>query len=277
MTRAAPRPSGAMNLWRKARTLFQVWFAHMTVYRAELVIWMLSGLVPLFMLAVWIAKADAAGGAIGGFDRQEFAAYFLAAWMSQQWTVAWVAWEFSFQVRTGSLSPKLLRPLDPVWEHFMAHITEHFVRFPFVLALILAGLLVVPGTVLAPGIGAILAYAVCVNLAFGIRFLIAYCIGLLAFWFEEASAFDEFYWLLALFLAGGFAPLEFYPAAVRAVVELTPFPYIIYYPSRVLTGALSAPEVTRVLLVQLAWIAVFLALRAWLWRRGLRRYGAVGA
>lgn len=29
--------------WRKARTLFEVWFAHMSAYRAEIVIWMLTG------------------------------------------------------------------------------------------------------------------------------------------------------------------------------------------------------------------------------------------
>jgi ABC-2 type transport system ATP-binding protein len=36
----------------------------------EIVIWMLTGLVPLFMLAVWVAKADASGGSFGGFDRR---------------------------------------------------------------------------------------------------------------------------------------------------------------------------------------------------------------
>jgi ABC-2 type transport system permease protein len=51
----------------------------------------------------------------------------------------------------------------------------------------------------------------------------------------------------------------------------------VYYPARVLAGTLAWPEVGRVVLVQLAWILGLLVLRAVLWRRGLRRYGAVGA
>ena len=74
-----------------------------------------------------------------------------------------------------------------------------------------------------------------------------------------------------------FAPLEFYPPAVRAVIEWLPFPYTIYYPVRMLNGALDWPTTLRVLAVQLAWVLAFGALRALLWRRGLQRYGAVGA
>src|SRR5215470_209127 len=78
------------QMLRKARVLLTVWFAHMSAYRAEIVIWILTGSVPLIMLAVWIGKAQAGGGAVGGFTPQDFAAYFLAAWISQQLIVAWV-------------------------------------------------------------------------------------------------------------------------------------------------------------------------------------------
>lgn len=266
--------SPALN---KGRVLFSVWFAHMSAYRAEIVIWMLSGSVPLIMMAVWIAKAQASGGATGGFDVRDFAAYFLAAWLSQQLTVAWVAWELDYQIRLGHLSPKLLRPLDPFWEFFAGHFTERIVRLPFLLLILLGGLLLVPGTVLTPSAGNLLAYVACMLLAFSLRFLIAYSIGLLTFWFDQATALDEFYYIVAAFLTGAFAPLEFFPPAVRTVVEWTPFPYLVYYPVRVLTGEASGAEMLRVLGVQAAWVLGLWVVRRALWRRGLVRYGAVGA
>lgn len=261
----------------KARVLFTVWFAHMSAYRAEIVIWMLAGSVPLIMMAVWIAKAEASGGSTGGFTPSAFAAYFLAAWLTQQLIVAWVAWELDYQIRQGHLSPKLLRPLDPFWEFFAGHGSERIVRLPFMLVILVAGLLLVPGTRLTPDAGHVLAYALCAVLAFSIRFLIAYSIGLLAFWFDQAVALDDFYYVAAAFLTGTFAPLEFYPPFVRAAVEWTPFPYLVYYPVRVLTGAAGGPEIARVLGVQLAWLLGLTVVRNLLWKQGLKRYGAVGA
>ena len=261
----------------KAWVLFSVWFAHMSAYRAEIIIWMLSGAIPLIMMAVWIGKARARGGETGGFNEQQFAAYFLAAWITQQLIVAWVAWELDFQIRQGHLSPKLLRPMDPMWEHFAGHYSERLVRLPFMLLIIAAGLFIVPGTRLTPDIGHVMLYAVSVSLAFCTRFLIAYCIGILAFWFDQATAIDDFYFVAAAFLTGAFAPLEFYPPALRGFIEWTPFPYLVYYPVRVLTGAAQGPEIVRVLGVQVLWAAAFYALRLALWRRGLARYGAVGA
>ena len=262
---------------RKARVLFAVWFAHMSAYRAEIIIWMLTGAVPLIMLAIWIGKANAAGGEVDGYTPQDFAAYFLAAWLSQQWIAAWVAWEMDTSIRTGTLSPKLLRPIDPMWEYFAGHFTERLVRFPFMFIVLAIGLTLVPGTQITPGITSVLAYTLCVLLAFAIRFMFAYCTGLLAFWFDQATAIDEFYYIIAAFLTGSFAPLSFYPPAVRAIIEWTPFPYLVYYPARVLTGAESGTAVLRVLGAQVGWLIVFLLVRSFLWRRGLRRYGAVGA
>ncbi len=265
------------HFWKKARTLFAVWFAHMSVYRAEIVIWMLTGTIPLIMMAVWIGKARAEGGAVGDFTPERFAAYFLSAWIAGQLIVAWVSWEIDFQIRQGLLSPKLLRPLDPLWEHLAQHITERLVRLPFMIIVVSAGLLLVPGTRLTPDIWHALAFVPSILLAFLIRFLIAYCIGLIAFWWDQAVALDELYFTIAAFLTGSFAPLDLYPAWARAIIEWLPFPYIIYYPVQILNGTIAWPDIWRVIGVQLVWVGVFALLRLVLWRRGLQRYGAVGA
>ncbi|MDX2004457.1 MAG: ABC-2 family transporter protein [Meiothermus sp.] len=263
--------------WRKARALFAAWLTHMTIYRAEIVIWMLSGTLPLIMMAVWIGKAQAEGGAVQGFSSADFAAYFLVAWMSGQMTVAWVAWEISFAVRQGTFSTKLLRPINPFWEYFMQHVTERVVRYPFVFVIMTIGALLVPGAQLVESAAHAGVYLLAIVLAFLIRFLIAYCIGLAAFWLENATALDELYFVLSIMLAGSFAPLDFYPAWLRPILEFLPFPYVIYYPTQILIGRLEWPEIARVVLIQLVWVAIFVALFQVLWRLGRRHYGAVGA
>jgi ABC-2 type transport system permease protein len=272
-----PRAGVLTRTWRKCRAMFNAWFAHMTAYRAELVIWMLVGSLPLIMMAVWIGKAQANGGDLQGFKPETFAAYFLATWLAQQMTVAWVAWEMDFEIRQGNLSIKLLRPLDPFWEHLARHVTERFVRGPIVIFFVCLGTFMVAGTVLTPSFWHALTFFLAITLGFLVRFLIAYCIGLMCFWLESATALDEFYWILSVMLGGGFAPLEFYPAWLRAAIDWTPFPWVVYYPVKVLTGTVPWPDVARVIGIQLLWILVFVALRHVLWKAGLKKYGAVGA
>ncbi len=263
--------------WRKASVMFNTWLAHMTAYRAEIVIWMLSGTVPLVMMAVWIGKAQSEGGSVGGFSAQDFAAYFLAAWLSGQMVVAWVAWELDFSIRQGTFSTKLLRPINPFWEFLAQHVTERFVRGPFIVLILLAGVLLVPGTRLVASVPHLLAFLLAITLAFMVRFLIAYCIGLCCFWLENATALDELYFILSVMLAGSFAPLSFYPDWLRPILDWLPFPYIVYYPARILTGALEWSEIWRVIGVQVLWLAGTFALFQLLWHLGRRRYGAVGA
>ena len=270
-------PSFARLTARKVRVLLGVWFAHMSAYRAEIIIWMLTGTIPLIMLAVWIGKAQAVGGELDGYTPPRFAAYFLGAWIAQQCIVAWVAWELDGQIRQGLLSSKLLRPIDPLWEFAAGHVTERFVRLPFILIIVTVGVLLVPGTSITPDIWHVLLFALSISLAFAIRFLTAYSIGLLSFWFTQATAIDDLYYVTAAFLTGAFAPLTFYPLAVQRVVEWTPFPYLVYYPVRILNGDASGGEIVRTFLVQIAWVAILWVVRSILWRRGLRRYGAVGA
>ena len=67
--------------------------------------------MPLIMLALWSTVARDAP--VGRFDQADFVAYFLATFVVRQLTGAWVAWQLSFEVRTGTLAMRLLRPLHP--------------------------------------------------------------------------------------------------------------------------------------------------------------------
>ena len=93
---------------RALPTLMKVGFLEAVAYRAELLVWVLSTTMPLIMLALWSAVARDAP--VGRFGQTDFVAYFLATFIVRQLTGAWVAWQMSFEVRTGTLSMRLLRP-----------------------------------------------------------------------------------------------------------------------------------------------------------------------
>ncbi len=257
---------------RKAKALLSVWYAYMLEYRAELVLWALAGVLPFILMGVWM---QAAAGGRFGMTPVEFARYFLAVFLVRQLTVVWVIWEFEREVVEGRLSPRLLQPLDPVWHHVAAHLAERAARLPFALFLVAVFFLLYPEAFWVPSLsGAVWALGV-VGLTFALRFLMQYTFALFAFWSERASAIEELWFLLYLFLSGLIAPLEVFPEAVRQVALWTPFPYLVYFPASLLVGA--EVDAWRGVGVMLAWGAVFLVLNRVLWRLGLRHYSGMGA
>lgn len=264
-------------LLRKMRVLFATRFAEMVEYRAEVIIWMLSGTLSLVMMLVWMAQAAAApGGQVNGYTPSEFATYFLGIWAVGQLLVVWVAWELDFEVRQGTLSPKLLRPLDPMWGHYAAHVAERVVRLPALLGLVTL-FAWIAGARFTADPSAVLAALGLAFLGFSVRFLYEYTIGLLAFWTESSTSFQELVWLVYAALGGIFAPLAFYPPWVQQAAALTPFPYMLGLPAQLLAGKATLADAGRGALVLLVWLVVFWFVRLAVWRLGLRKYGAVGA
>ncbi|MBW4577800.1 MAG: ABC-2 family transporter protein [Aphanothece sp. CMT-3BRIN-NPC111] len=257
---------------RTATTLLTVYYAYMLEYRAELILWALSGSLPLILMGVWI---QAAQGGRFGLEPEELVRYFLAVFLVRQFTVVWVVWEFEKEVVQGKLSPRLLQPLDPVWHHVAAHLSERLARLPFAIALVTLFFFLYPQAFWLPSIKTLLLFLLVTGLAFALRFLIQYTFALFAFWTERASAIEQFWLLFYLFLSGLIAPLELFPAPVREVVLWTPFPYLVHFPAAILVGL--EVDVVRGLLSILGWGALFFVWNRWLWRRGLKHYSGMGA
>ena len=243
---------------RKIGVFISVYYAYMVEYRAELLLWVLSGTFPLILMGLWAEVR-----------------YFLAVFLVRQFTVVWVIWDFERDVVEGKLSPYLLQPIDPVWRHFFGHVAERFARLPFVFVLIGLFLVLYPQASWLPTPMNFLLALLGAMGSFCLRFLMQYTFALCAFWTERASAIEQFWFLLYTFLSGMVAPLELFPDAARAVVMWTPFPYLIYFPASML---INRPEhVLQGFLTMGLWGLLFFGLNRWLWRRGLRQYSGMGA
>lgn len=263
--------------WNKVRVVFGTQFAQMVEYRAEVVIWMLSGTLSLVMMLVWMSQAAAApGGQVSGYTPAEFASYFLSTWFVSQLLVVWVTYDLDYHIRQGTLSPWLLRPFDPFWQFYLGHLSERVFRLVPMLVLVtlfalLSGAKLTTDWRVYP---AVLGLAL---LGFTVRFLWEYAVGLLAFWTESSNSFHELMWLAYAALGGMFAPLAFYPQWVQNIAVWTPFPYMLGLPAQLLSGKATLAQAGHGALVLGAWLVVFWCVRLLVWRTGLKKYGAVGA
>jgi ABC-2 type transport system permease protein len=244
----------------------------MLEYRAELLLWALSGSLPFILMGVW---SEAAQQVNFGLSAIEFSRYFLAVYLARQLTVVWVIWDFEREIVDGKLSFRLLQPLDPVAHHIASHVAERFARLPFIFGLVVLFFLLYPGAFWLPNISTLTLFAIASMCAFGLQFLIQYTLAMFAFWTEKASSIQEVWFLVHLFLSGSIAPLEIFPSEIRSIVLWTPFPYIINFPASILTGL--KVDVVHDFGVMLIWAIIFLIVNRWLWRKGLQQYSGMGA
>ncbi|MGO9828903.1 MAG: ABC transporter permease [Myxococcaceae bacterium] len=264
----------ARSTVRALPTLMRVGFAEAVAYRAEMLVWVLSTTMPLIMLGLW--SAVAADAPVGRFNQRGFVAYFLATFIVRQLTGAWVAWQMSFEVRTGALSMRLLRPVHPMVSYAVENIAALPLRLVVALPVAVLALLLVGTKTLPRGPLIWVLWVVAVLGGWLITFLANFIIGCLALWTGSSIKVMDV-WLVAFMVFSGYlVPVELFPGALRSLVAWLPFRYQIGFPVEVMTGAYGLRTALGMLLRQWAFVVGLFLLALAMWRRGLRRFAAYG-
>lgn len=267
--------SSAGHLWRAAPTLLRVAVAEMVAYRAEIVIWILTSTLPLIMLFVWDRAAE--DGPVAGFDQAALASYFAAMLVVRQVAGSWVVWELNHQIRSGGLSPMLLKPLHPILFFAAENVGDKPIRVAVLVPLVVGILLWRPGVSYPLEPALLPALALSLLFAWGLNFAVQVCFGCLAFHLDQSAGLFKLWFGVYALGSGYMFPLALLPDWVRVICELLPFRAMLAFPVEVATGLARGPALTQGLLLQAAWLAAWALLARVLWRSGIRRYEAFGA
>ena len=254
------------------KTLLTTQYAYMLEYRIEIALWALSGVLPFIMFSLW-SKNDV--GNTFGFNDIGLARYFLSAFLVRQFSVVWVVFSFEEDSLSGRLSPYLLQPLHPLLRYVAAHLAEQATRLPFALAIAITFFLLNPSSFWLPSLPQLFLAYLSTHLAFSIAFLLQSLVAALCFWTEKSSSLERLIFVPYLFLSGLLVPLSAFPTNVLKVAMLTPFPYLINFPSKILSGM--PVDIFNGFLAQILWISILFPSVNILWKLGVKRYTAMGA
>ncbi len=256
-------------------TLLRVGFAEAVAYRAELVVWMLTTTMPLVMLALWTAVARE--GPFGRFGEADFVAYYLAALIVRTVTNSWVVWQMNEEIRLGSLSMRLLRPIHPYIIYSAEHLSAVPLRSLIALPVAVLLLFTAGGNHLATDPVVIALIPVVFAGAWLITFLAGCAMGSLAMITKRSIGVFEIWLGLFAAMSGYLVPIELLPGWLRAVADVLPFRYMLGFPVEVVIGMADRAATLRGLEAQWGLIALLFVLAAVTWRAGLKRFEAFGA
>lgn len=262
-------------VWAYRAMIKATWSIAFT-YRVQLVLYMLSFVFPLLMLAVWLT-VEAQTGPIGGFDRAGFISYYIAAAAVFRFTNRSPLYRWDHEIRTGDLSIRLLKPLDPFHYYFSAMLGRMLFDLMVIVPLFVALILLFP-TISYPLTPArVLAFGCSMIIAVVLTMLIGSAFGMLSFWTTQSRHFANFWQGIGQFLSGFVVPLALFPAPLRQAADLLPFRSMVSLPIEILMGRLGRDEIIFGLAVGTSWAVGVAVVYRMLWRHGLRRYEAVGA
>jgi ABC-2 type transport system permease protein len=262
----------------KYRQAFLVGLQSNIVYRWNFAV---RGFFSLFHLAVvFILWGAAFAGAekIGGFDLRQTLTYFITLLVLQFFISAFNEdYQISEEIRNGLINQFLLKPINYFLYRFSIFVAARMVSGALVFLPLIVALPFIGSYLTFPLDGWRFAFAVpALLLSAMIQFSIAYCFGLLTFWFLEIQGFVILSMAVETVLGGQIFPLDLLPAWLFRIAQFLPFYYQMYFPGAIITGRIDFAQALQGLGIQVGWVLALLALNQLLWVRGLRRHTAVG-
>lgn len=258
--------------------LWQVNWAEQWQYRANSLMYLLYWLVsPVVYLAVWTTVANSQGD-VNGLTANDFITYYLTLLLVDTLTSEITIHILAYKIQDGTLSGDLLRPVHPI-------LTTTLINNLAFKALTLMALLpiwIVLVLLLRPDFSSVtlpglLLALPAITLGFAVNFLLGASLTNVAFWTTRVYAIGEFYWAFASLFSGQFVPLDLMPPVVQQIAQFLPFQLLIYFPVQMILGKLPPETIATNFALGLVWLGVALALFRYTWRRGLKRFSAVGA
>jgi ABC-2 type transport system permease protein len=262
----------------KYRHVFLVGLQSNIVYRWNFA---LRGFFSLFHLTVvfilWTAAYEGSLE-IGGFNVGQTMTYFVMLLVLQFFIGAFNEdYQISEEIRNGLINQFLLKPINYFLYRFTIYMSARLVSGLLVLVPIAVAYPLIKDYITFPDELWRLALGFPATLMAGIiQFSIAYCFGMLTFWFLEIQGFVILSLAIETMLGGQMFPLDLMPDWVFRLSQFLPFYYQMYFPAAILTGRIDHALAVQGLIVQGIWVVALLVLNRLLWTRGLRRHTAVG-
>ena len=261
--------------WRQWAGLFQIYIQDGLAYKASGMIWVLTDVsTAITMPLVWLSASTK--GPIGGYSSGDLVLYYLCLLMLSSFIVCHFMWDISFEIKEGTFSSHIIRPVPYLQFILVRNFAWRCVRCLIFLPWFLLILYIYSSSIgqVQLNLGWQFWCSVLLGHLVSVTFVTAF--AMIALITQEAQAIFELYYLPMLFLSGQLFPLGLFPEWVRQVAVVFPFYYTTGAPTEILIGRVTGDAVVPVLLVQLLWLGLSLLGFKALWKKGMRHYTGVG-
>ncbi len=266
--------------WHKYYRVFRVSLAERMTYRADFLLGTFLRMLPMVTtILLWQAIYEGSGkDNLAGFKYREMIAYLLLVHISRMFSsMPGLAAGISREIREGTLKKYLIQPLD-LLGYLISYRAAHKVTY-IVMAALPYGIIFYLCRFYFDGIPSAsicAAYLLSLILSFLIGFYFEAAVGMVGFWFLDVTSILYIVITLNYFTSGQMLPIDLLPPFWAGFLKAMPFQYMAYFPAVVYLGKVQGNDLIWGLALEAFWALFFAWLARYLYRRGLRHYGAYG-
>src|SRR5258708_30223203 len=233
-----------MAAFTKYRHVFLVGLQSNLVYRWNFALRATFSIVHLAFVFILWGAAFRGQTDIGGFSLPQTITYFLTLLIAQFFIGAFNEdYQISEEIRNGLINQFLLKPINYFGYRFSIFLAARLVSGGLVLVPLLVALPFIKDHMTFPHEGWRLAVGLpALALSAMIQFTIAYCFGMLTFWFLEIQGFVILSMAIESVLGGQIFPLDLMPPNLFAASMILPYTYQMYFPPPIFTARFGFAE-----------------------------------
>ncbi|MBI4999815.1 ABC-2 family transporter protein [Candidatus Gottesmanbacteria bacterium] len=268
--------------WQVIKTTWQEY----GVYRLNFLVWRLRSFIGFltiyfFWWAVFLPAGRQVAGEVFGWHQEQILTYILGVAMARSIVLSSRTIDVGGEINQGNLTNYLLKPLNFLTYWFSRDIADKLLNIALtIFELTLFFLILKPPFLVQTNPFILVACLLSIILATILYFFINFFLGVIAFWTPESWSGvwgPRFVFTIILeFFAGTIFPLDILPKPIFAILQLTPFPYLIYFPLKIYLGQVNFLQIFTGFTICLFWMGIWYLIVEKTWRAGLKVYAAEG-
>ncbi len=258
------------------RVFVNIW-GEIFTYRLNFAMWRFR--VVLQLLTVYFLWSTLLMGrtSIFGYTTSQMLTYVLGTSFISSIVLSTRTFQIGEQINDGTLSNFLIKPISYIIYWFAYDLGDKAMNIFFsIIELTLILFIFRPPLFLQANPLFLFLGLLATFLAVLLYFFFGFLLGLLGFWSNETWGPRFIFFIIINFFAGSLFPLDILPKGVFKVLELLPFPYLLYFPLKIYLGQLPLSAIIQGLFVSTLWVGVLYLSSRFIWLKGLKLYGAEG-
>jgi ABC-2 type transport system permease protein len=265
---------------RKYLQVFRISFAQEFVYRVNFIMWRFRNVLQIFLVFfLWDTVFTDSGRVIFGYDRTRILTYVFGLLIVRGLVLSARSVDVTGEISRGELSNYLIKPFSYFKYWLTRDMSSKALNIIFAIGeTVILYLLLKPPFFIQTNIVFLISFAIALILAMLIYFILIFITSSVPFWAPEAAWGTSWFVTAVLveFMSGALFPLDILPQAAQNVLNLTPFPYLIFFPMQVYLGKVSGIVLFRGIIVSVIWALILWLLLNAIWKRGLKAYQSHG-
>ncbi|MDR0272700.1 MAG: ABC transporter permease [Clostridiales bacterium] len=257
------------------RALFRIRFTNSLQYRAAAIAGLSTQFAWGFMYILAFSAFYADNPENFPMSWEQTIAYM---WLQQAFVALFFIWFWENHIvesiESGSIAYEMVRPINLYNKWAVSIAASRLARCVLRAVPILIVALILPAPYrLVPVIdfGVFALFLISAALSLGVVIAFSMLVYISAFYTINSLGIRIVASVASDFLAGGYIPVPFFPDALRAIVELSPFGAMQNMPLLIFSGYLHGADLTRGLALQVFWLAALVLAGHVLMARSLRR------